>query len=113
MKFAIALALTAYQAYGEGQISMDEKFLQYMATNGKTYATSEEFEKRKALFATADNLIYTRNNALGQNTCQLGHNYFSTWSEAEFNAMINEDAPVWSIDLEGTTDIVIDFPFAD
>ena len=113
MKFAIALAFIAYQALGQDQISMDEKFLRYMATNDKTYSTAEEFEKRKALFAAADNLIQTRNNALGQNTCQLGHNYFSTWSEEEFNAMINGDAPVWSIDLEGTTDIVIDFPFAD
>ena len=57
MKFAIALAFTAYQAYGQDAMSLDEKFLRYMATNGKTYATAEEFEKRKDLFAQADILI--------------------------------------------------------
>ena len=97
-------------------MSMDEKFLRYMATNSKTYATKEEFEKRLKIFGEADILIHERNEAIGSNTCQLGHNYFSTWSETEFNAMIANDAPAWSIDLapeQGSTNIVIDFPFAD
>ena len=56
MKFAIALAFTAFKAYSE-TIGMDEKFLQYMATNNKTYATQEEFEKRFGYFTAADTLI--------------------------------------------------------
>ena len=105
MKSVIALALTAYLASGqpqdEGPMTLDEKFLRHMADYGITYETAEEFATRKAIFEETDTLILSQNLAIaqGSETCELGHNYFSTWTEDEFKAMLGLNPLAFSLDL--------------
>lgn len=46
----------------------------YLAQNGITYATLEEFEMRKALFAAAEARIQEHNSANDENSFTVGHN---------------------------------------
>jgi len=64
--------------------AIDFKFIQHVAEHNLSYATQAEFEARKALFTDRDAMFETM-NADPANTFTVGHNKFSTWSEAELN----------------------------
>ena len=53
--------------------------MEYITQHGKSYATVEEFEFRKARFALADEAIAAMNQNEA-NTWTAGHNKFSDWT---------------------------------
>jgi C1A family cysteine protease len=72
---------------------LSSKFMQYVSTHGKSYATVEEFEFRKALFAKRDEEFAAINNN-SSNTFTVGHNKFSDMTPQEFKKMLGYIAPV-------------------
>ena len=62
-----------------------EKFLQYVAAHGKSYATVQEFNLRMGLFERAEKFIEEHNATA---TFQVGHNKFSDWTEAEYKRLL-------------------------
>jgi len=65
---------------------MEFRFMEYLATHGKTYASAEEFMLRWNNWAMVDEFI-TEFNADESNTHRVGHNKFSDWTVAERKAM--------------------------
>lgn len=61
---------------------MEASFVSYLETHGKSYATKEEHEFRKKLFADTDTFI-TEWNANEKNGHKVAHNRFSDWTETE------------------------------
>ena len=57
-----------------------------MSTFGLSYATHEEFEFRRQIFANKDSFINEHNSKNG--SFILGHNKFSTWTEAEYKRIL-------------------------
>ena len=76
MRFTAALLASTAAAF-----STTSKYMQYMAEHGKSYLTKEEFQARKALFATADEFVESHNQTNANFT--VGHNKFSDMSESE------------------------------
>ena len=62
--------------------AIDFKFIAHVATHNLSWATVEEFNARKELFAAADAEI-ERINAQEGNTFTVGHNHMSHWSPME------------------------------
>ena len=62
--------------------AIDFKFISHVATHNLSWATVEEFNARKELFAAADAEI-ERINAQEGNTFTVGHNHMSHWSPME------------------------------
>ena len=75
MKCFTLIALTG--AVSASSLSL--KFMEYITQHGKSYATVEEFEFRKARFALADEAIAAMNQNEA-NTWTAGHNKFSDWT---------------------------------
>ena len=65
----------------------DFKFIQHVTEYNLTYATVSEFEARKALFTQKD-AILAEINSNPENTFTVGHNKFSTWTDAEFGRLL-------------------------
>lgn len=62
------------------------KFVGHMNDFGLSYATTEEFEFRMALFAEKEELINTHN--AGNHSYFLGHNHMSTWTHKEYKQLL-------------------------
>ena len=60
----------------------ESNYTEFLSKYSKSYATQEEFEFRKAIFADKDAKIYEW-NARGDVTHVIGHNEFSDWAEHE------------------------------
>jgi len=60
---------------------MEFKFVNYVAKHNKSYATSEEYEARLALFAEMDRQIEEYNAS--ETSSIHGHNKFSDWTQYE------------------------------
>ena len=84
-----AVALTgAVSAFSQSQF----EFMQYIAKQGKTYATVEEFNMRMELFAQR-NAIIEEWNADDTVTSKMGHNFLSDWTveeKAKLTGLIGE-----------------------
>jgi C1A family cysteine protease len=77
--------------------SADFGFIQHVATMNLTYATVAEFEARKAIFVQRDEMIKELNES--QSSFTVGHNEFSTWTNAELDRLRGYRAP--TINTEG------------
>jgi hypothetical protein len=58
------------------------EFMQYVAQQGRNYATLEEFNMRQELFTVRDNII-KEFNSNPEETSTMGHNFLSDWTAAE------------------------------
>jgi len=56
--------------------------MDYLATQGKGYATISEFNFRAALFAKRDSIL-AKINENPEHTFTVGHNFLSDWTEEE------------------------------
>ena len=61
--------------------AMATQYMQYVAIEGKSYLTTEEFQLRKALYIQSDAIIEAHNESNSSFT--LGHNKFSDWTDYE------------------------------
>ena len=61
----------------------------YVAKWGKSYGTREEYEFRMARWNEVDSFIKEVNAPGSEYTHTAGHNHFSTWTEKEFERMMN------------------------
>ena len=66
--------------------ALEGAFQQHMVDHGLSYGTKEEYEFRYELYAAKDAAI-NKVNAEEANF-QLGHNKFSTWTDAEYKAIL-------------------------
>ena len=72
---------------------MDSAFARYLAEHSKSYATKEEYEKRRELFA--QNLRFvTEHNSQNSATYRVGLNKFSDLTKEEFESMYLGDIGV-------------------
>ena len=70
-------------------ISADElEFVHYTARFNKIYADMEEYTVRLERFKHNHKLINEHNNSNGSKNFTLGHNQFSDWSDAEYEAIL-------------------------
>jgi C1A family cysteine protease len=67
--------------------AVDFSFIHHVAAHNLSYATVEEFNARKAIFAQVDAEI-NQINADETNTFVAGHNQFSTWTDAEYKQIL-------------------------
>jgi len=61
---------------------VDLKFMQHVAQYGLSFTSLQDFVARKAIFESIDEWIQEE-NAQPENTYKVGHNKFSTWTDAE------------------------------
>ena len=63
---------------------IEESFIEHMSMHGLSYGTQEEYKFRLELFSQQD-AKYNAINADPENSSfTVGHNKFSTWTEAEY-----------------------------
>ena len=65
----------------------DFGFIKHVAEHNLSYATVEEFNARKEIYAAKDALI-AEINADPANTFTVGHNQFSTWTDSEYKRIL-------------------------
>jgi len=65
----------------------DFGFIKHVAEHNLSYATVEEFNARKEIYAAKDALI-AEINADPANTFTVGHNQFSTWTDSEYKRVL-------------------------
>ena len=65
----------------------DTDYMSYITRYGKSYATSEEYNFRKALYETNMAMI-SQHNAKTENEHVKGENYMTDWTEFEFKKML-------------------------
>jgi len=78
MKTFAAAILATYVAADQ---VLNAKFMEHIVKFGKQYKSVEEYETRRAIFAEWDNFVELHNQTNASFT--LGHNQFSTMTEAE------------------------------
>ena len=69
------------------QLSANLDFLEHISSHGISYGTQEEFLFRQKIFV-ANTEEFARINANPENTFTVGHNQFSTWTEAEYKKLL-------------------------
>lgn len=89
---------------------VEQNFIEHIAAHGISYGTSEEYKFRLAIFAQKD-AEYEKINADPSNTFTVGHNHFSTWTDAEYKKLLGfrgQQAPsnVTYLDASNLTDAV-------
>jgi KDEL-tailed cysteine endopeptidase len=94
MNFCAAAAfLGANMCEGQAPISaLEQSFIQHMSEHGLNYGTKEEYAFRFELFQKAENEI-NEINADQENTFTVGHNEFSTWTQAEYKQLLGYRGP--------------------
>ena len=75
--------------------AIDFKFISHVATHNLSYATVEEFNARKEIFAAVDAELELI-NADTNNTFTVGHNHLSTWNDREKKMLLGYRA--WTSD---------------
>jgi C1A family cysteine protease len=68
------------------------KFMEHVAEHGLSYGTTEEYNFRQAIFMAKD-AENDEINANPENTFTVGHNFMSTWTDAEYKKMLGYRAP--------------------
>jgi len=78
-------------------------FMEHLAAHGISYGTQEEYLFRQDIFETkdAENMII---NADVNNTFTVGHNFMSTWTDAEYKKMLGAVVPKNHV-LENVVDL--------
>ena len=71
---------------------VEQAFLGHMAEFGLSYGTKAEYEFRLGLYTKLDAEL-EKINANPENTFTVGHNQFSTWTDAEFKRMLGYRGP--------------------
>lgn len=61
-------------------------FMKHVAEYNLSYATTAEYEARLKIFSDLDEAINAE-NAKPENTFTLGHNKYSTWTDAELDTL--------------------------
>ena len=84
MRGIIATAIVATSQANELE------FMKYVAQWNKSYGTMEEFEFRRARWTQVDSFVNQVNAPGSDFTHTAGHNHFSTWTEKEFESMMNQ-----------------------
>ena len=72
--------------------AVEQSFIGHMSEHGLSFATKEEYEFRLGIYTLKD-MEYARINADPENTFTVGHNQFSTWTDAEFKRMLGYKGP--------------------
>ena len=85
MKSFLALAL-AGAVSATSMDSNDYKFMNFVVTHSKEYATVEEYNLRKANFMAMDAEIIRINQS--QATHVAGHNHLSDWTREEYQNLL-------------------------
>jgi len=102
MKSFLAASIAGAAAATRFDMMLSMKFMEYVSTHNKSYLTTEEFEVRKALFATIDAQINEHNAT--DSLYEMGHNKFSDWTEHEKNRLkghkVNPNAVVKDLELD-------------
>ena len=75
------------------QLSTNLDFLEHISAHGISYGTQEEFMFRQAIFV-ANTEEFEKINANPENTFTVGHNFMSTWTQAEYKRLLGYRAPV-------------------
>ena len=65
---------------------LEERFQAHIQSYGISYGTKEEYFFRREIFMKKDEEIQMWNNK--QDSFRLGHNRFSTWTDAEMKVML-------------------------
>ena len=74
-------------------ISADElNFMNYAARYNKVYGDVEDFATRLERFLHWHRIINEHNSSNGENF-HLGHNQFSDWTDAEYEAILGYKGP--------------------
>jgi len=81
---------------------MEQNFITHMAKHGLSYGTQEEYSFRMDLFAKKDAAI-NELNAVEEHTFTVGHNLFSTYTDAEYKRLLGYKAPVNAEEIEVVT----------
>jgi C1A family cysteine protease len=68
-----------------------QAFIEHVASHGLSYGTQEEFNFRLQQFAKKDAEIKEINAS--QNSFTVGHNLFSTWTDAEYKKLLGFKMP--------------------
>jgi hypothetical protein len=74
----------------------DFKFMKFIATHNKNYATLEEYAIRFGRFVEMDKYIEEVNAPNSGFTHTAGHNKFSDWTKDEFEKMMT-DSPMEAV----------------
>jgi C1A family cysteine protease len=83
--------------------------MEHIAAHGISYGTQEEYLFRQDIFLRkdAENKVI---NADKTNTFTVGHNFMSTWTDAEYNKMLGYRAPLNATEIEVTELSTVDLP---
>ena len=85
----------------EEKQTINPVFMDHIAEHGLSYGTQEEYLFRQNIFMTkdAENQVI---NADPENTFTVGHNFMSTWTDAEYKKMLGFRAPTNVTEIEPT-----------
>jgi hypothetical protein len=83
---AAGLEMSGCAEYGLAANVLNGHFNEHMMEHGLSYATKEEYNVRRNIFAEKDAFINEHNAQNG--SFFLGHNKFSTWTDAEYKAIL-------------------------
>jgi C1A family cysteine protease len=84
------------------------KFMEHVAEQGLNFGTQEEYLFRQAIFEAKDK-ENDEINANPENTFTVGHNQFSTWTDAEYKRLLGYRAPK-NVTIEETVLSEVDLP---
>jgi C1A family cysteine protease len=89
--------------------TLHPQFMEHIANYGVSYGTQEEYLFRQEIFMTkdAENKVI---NADPENTFTVGHNQFSTWTDAEYKRLLGYRAPANATKPEPTVLSTVDLP---
>ena len=91
--FCVAAAFLGMACENQTSLSAVEKtFIGHMAEQGLSYGTKEEYEFRFDIFQRKD-LENEMINANPENTFTVGHNMFSTYTDAEYKQLLGYRGP--------------------
>lgn len=79
--------------------AVEMTFINHMAEHGLSFGTSEEYTFRLAEFAAKD-AEYAAINADATNTFTVGHNFMSSWTNAEYKRLLGYKAGVEQVNNE-------------
>jgi len=82
------LAASSFAAIGH----LEQSYIMHLAQHGISYATKEEYAFRFNIFAAKD-AEYNEINANPENTFEVGHNMFSTWTHEEYKRLLGYKGP--------------------
>jgi hypothetical protein len=71
---------------------VEQKFASHVAQFGHSFGTTEEYQFRLEQFAIKEAKIAEINNTNG-GSFTVGHNQFSTWTDAEYKAILGYNGP--------------------